>query len=229
MSRPVFEWDLSSVQERIDNQKEEDKFYSFRINLDSGYGWGLGMTEEDHDRYISQMRNELGNNKGYNIWGDASSMSSMELKNPAYYCYLHPMEWTGWGKQKFIYSLLDALKNMECVKEFELVKEERLLPITPHEYEKLIIKNTKNLIPFFESLKNEHSWEAGMLFAEDYRLPVILDYGRGVGLGYSSSDIDVMAVQTIYEAYEKMKELGIIDLSALKDKESDRDYDEPER
>ncbi len=225
-----FHWDLSSIRERIEDQKEKDKQYAFFIRINTGYQLGSGMSESQHDAYVRQMEKAL-NEKGYRLHNGSSSFSSMELKGlGSYYCYLHPMEWTGYGKTGFIEDLKDALSKMPIVRSVKLLSKKELLPISPYEYRDLILNNMENLIPFFEEIhKKGYDNEAGMIFAEKYRLPAILAFDKGLTGGRSSMDIDVSTVQLLFDGYMKMKEAGIIDLSVLKDKEQDLEEPEPDR
>lgn len=228
-----FQWDMSSIQQKINERNEQNEpIYAFRINLNSGYHLGSGMSENDYKKYIIQMKLNL-TSKGYSVRDGNTSSSSMEIRGGgSFYCYLHPSEWSGYGTQKFINDLLSALGKMNCVQSFDIRSKKELLPLAPYEYEELILANVPNLIPFFEQNEKQlhySSTDMGFEFAKQYRLPIIMRYEHSVE-GYSSNDLDISMIQTIYKTYHKMKEMGIIDLSELnKSEKQEPEYDEPDR
>lgn len=195
----MFKWDFSSIQDKIDNEREDSKLYSFRINVEAGYDdCGRGMPADRMDRYDMQIKQAFyydevikddllssishidKNIRKNTTVGRDWDGSSLEIKyNKGYqgYCYAHPSQWSGYGTKEFISALEQALKDMMAKKEpivtsYNIFENEQLLPLRFETYQKLLADNTEGLIKFFEEecvKQRIIPSEVGFEFARKYR------------------------------------------------------------
>ncbi len=215
MSQGNFEWDLSSIESKI---QARPKQYAFRFCLNTAYKWGRGMHGSEYEDFEDAMREAL-KSVGYTVREPRSSFSSPTIDTIGNYCYLHPMEWSGNGNAEFVENLQKALDYMlehhsAVLKSYEL-KQTEYLPISSVEYRDLIIENTPRILQWideqqFHSRRIFSSDGAGFEFAEQNRLPVILKHDFCPGCGLGSSDIDVETVNMLNKIYGVLTKSGML-------------------
>lgn len=208
----MFKWDLGGFSGVIASEKPEKKRYRFHIQITSPYEYGQGWKENDDSLlYERQAKSALAMQERCVMQNDRGNC--MEYRDWDNYCYMHPMCWSGYGNAKFIDDMLHALKAMPCVTNINQVKKDYLYPIKPYEYEELLSMNLDNIITFFETEKKDikKNLSPGGLFAEKYRLPILLDKRYGTN-SITSDDIDVRFIDNFYKAYNHMKDAGLINI-----------------
>ena len=192
----MFKWDYSLIQAILDKEKEEDKIYEFHINISTDYLYDKGWVGNDErDIYLERTKDELAY-RGYKV---QTEDGGRYIKKDNNYCYLHPMDWSGYGTKKFIDEMVATLKDTRVVRHIHTPLLVQMLPIDVKQYEELILANMDNLTKFFK-LEAIAGGDVGMQFVTRYRPNVIFDTTKPRGV-ISSSDRDVVIINELYRRY----------------------------
>ena len=219
----MFEWNYGRFEQRIQNEKEEDRKYFFHIQITTPYKWGNGWeTESDSRIYEEQLRDSL-NTQGYEqtTIKDGNNGTCTQIRDDkgialGNYCYMHPMDWSGYGTKQFIEDMQKVLQGMECVTYINEPNDvKRILPLKPYEYEEMLLDNMDELLRFFkEEVPSRRYTDAGILFAEKYRPNILLDT-KYATQSIASDNIDVKLVNNLYSMYKFMNVNGLIDKKGM--------------
>jgi hypothetical protein len=221
-------------------------YYKFRIELKGFYGWGKGYysnaTARDFEhellpyvqlfakKYVSDY-----SKTGYYESDSSGGCDTIRAKvesNPTY-AYLHPMEFTGYGKKDFVDGLLGAIREgIEAIKKncgYEApytVSEISTIPvplIPDNAYRKILADKADRIVDELKRAKSSRKYanlsmdrflsEAGFEFAEKANVT-----RAGDPTGISSDTLCVEAIEMIgitadklgaFDAPEKKKQFRL--------------------
>lgn len=186
-----FEW----RKEEVDKLRlSEYKIVNISIE-GSGYGDGGWRSMADMVRFENEVYQKL-RDAGYTINNPTMSGASHTLTANDIHTslYLHPTSFTGYAKPSDIEQITAILNDCSCLNKATVIKAADCYDLTDAEYARLIYAHSKEIT---DSLTSKTSrYDVGFQFAEQHRIDRVGDKASGV---LSSSDVDVKAVEAIYD------------------------------
>lgn len=206
-----FKWE---IPENMENRMESE-FLKFDIKIESKYKWGFGWTSSDSEKFYSQVLDGL-RKAGFSIEEKRDDLSCPIIKGKGSfdktYAYLHPMEFTGYAKEKDIQKILDVLEHCDrdVVESAYISKKSIVSELSDFDYKKLLIKNTSKIAKWQDEMVASGCYERelGMEFAKEYRIPRVGDKSGCL----SSGDVDVEFVEQLYQIRKELKKDKDLDL-----------------
>lgn len=204
-----FEW----RKEEVDKLRvSEHKIVNISIE-GSGYGDGGWRSTADMERFENEVYQKL-RDAGYTINNPTMSGASHTLTANDIHTslYLHPTSFTGYAKPSDIEQITAILNDCSCLNKATVVKAADCYDLTDAEYTKLIYAHAKEISECLTSKASRY--DIGFEFAEKHRIDRVGDKASGV---LSSSDVDIKAVEAIYDI---AKNLGYFEERAKQQEQS---------
>ena len=182
-------------------------YYNTRIEIKGLYSWGVGFhNQKAYSDFHSVVYGAL-ENAGYTIVKDADKYSCDYLTKEGSHLnlYMHPMEFTGAATREEIEDIVKILNSCECVQEAEIWSATPLYDLSADEYRNMIYNDAENIALTMLNSRYDikNNYDADIDFAQAVRIDRLDEPSVG---GYSSSDIDVSAVNDIRKSCIEMLE-----------------------
>lgn len=184
--------------EELDKLKVSEYKY-VNIQIDNDYQWGSGWTSEQERRFTNEVYPKL-REAGYSINAPTMSgaCSTLSVRGDRHTdIYMHPMNFTGYAKVEDIEKLEALLSGCECIDNVNIIRKDDCYDLSDHNYRKLIAAHAKEIMACLDEKTSKY--DVGLDFAEKHRIPRV-----GDKMGLSSFDVDVSAVEMVFETAKNL-------------------------
>lgn len=204
----------------------KDGYCKFKITLQGFYGWGTGYYNDDAcddfnavtRGYVRRFAESYTDGVRFSYKYNQSSCDEilpLAGNNPTS-AYLHPMDFTGYGKQDFIDGLVSSVQNglkvLGAEDKYKITGiRQMLVPFIPErEYEEIIISHSAEIIEEVRQSREFKKLDTASMahYAADEFMRHADIKRAGMEPGYSSSDRTYLTVKNIVMIADRLGTLN---------------------